>query len=268
MSTRRQDKRYIYNDDNKPDKFSNVRMYLRNRWLLVLLLLASFISVILIIQTVIAPLPQWRPAEFFAMFTIILSIVTILERSYKNFVQKQYRIIPTLTVSISDNTHVKINASIHNSGSIRLEPDNISLFVDSGVLNLDTKKYDFPFLLKHEQKEGRQKYDCILSEYCQSGKSFYPKDIVDNDPPNNNFKECFRMCYKLLHLSAESILYIDSGETFSEDIIIKLDTSGVYRAILIVTAKNKDCDCTCTSQQFVIQVPKEANEEPGGKEEK
>lgn len=47
------------------------------------------------------------------------------------------------------------------------------------------------------------------------------------------------MCYKLLHLSAESILYIDSGKTFSEDIIIKLDTSGVYMAILIVTAKNK-----------------------------
>lgn len=62
-------------------------------------------------------------------------------------------------------------------------------------------------------------------------------------------------------------LYIDSGETFPEDIIIKLDTSGVYSAILIVTARNKDCDCTCTSQQFVIQVPKEKHKETEEKTE-
>lgn len=255
MSTKRQDERYIYNEDNQPDKISNVLTFLRYRWLLVLLLLVSIISVILIVQKAITPLSQWKPAEFFSIFTIILTTVTILERSYKSFIQKQYRVIPTLTVSISDNTHVKINASIHNAGTIRLEPDNISIFVDSGVFNPETKKYDFPFLLKHEQKGNKQKYDCILSEYCQSGKEFYPKDIVDNDPENNNFKNCFRMCYKLSHLSAESILYIDSGEIFSENIIIKLETPGVYRAILIVTVKNKTCDCTCTSQQFVIQIP-------------
>ena len=252
MSSKRKDEKYIYNEDNQPNKGANLLTFLRYRWLMVLLLFVALFSIILIVLRFITPLAQWKPTEFFAIFTLSLAVIAVLERSYNSFSQRQYRIIAKLSISMQREKHIKITATVQNAGTVRIEPDNISVFLDSGVFNPESKRYDFPFLLKHEKKGEKQKYDCVLSEYCQTGKEFYPKDIVDNNPANGLYKSCFRMCYKLSHLSAESILYIGSGETFSEDIVIKLDEPGVYRAILIVTAKDKACDCMCTSQQFVV----------------
>lgn len=251
MRPKRQEDKYIYNEDNHPNHIANVMTYLRFRWLLVLLLIIAVLSIILIILR-FTQLSQWKPAEFIAVTTLILTVFAILERSYKNFTQRQYRILPKLEISVMSDNHVKMTGSVQNVGTVEIEPDNISIFLDSGVFNPGNRKYEFPFLLKHETKGRKQKYDCILSEYCQAGNEFYPSDIVNSDKINERFKNTHRTCYKLYHLSAESILYIGSGEIFTEDIVVKFDNPGVYRAILIVTAKDKACDCICTSQQFVI----------------
>jgi len=250
--SKRQDDKYIYNENNQPNRLANIISFFRYRWILVLVLLASLISAVLIMLR-FTKLVDWRPEEFVAVVTLMLAFFAILEKSYVGFMQKKYQIEAMLDISALDCSHVKITACVHNAGTVKIEPDNISVFIDTGLYNTESKRYDFPFLLKHESKAGKQNYDCILSDYCQTGKEFYPSDIVNNNSKYKRFKDTFRTCYKLSHLSEESILYIGAGEDFSEDIIIKIDTPGVYRVILIVTAKDKACDCICRSKQFMIK---------------
>ena len=251
MKSKRQDNKYIYNEDNQPNRIVNIVTFIRYRWLLVLLLIVAFISIIFIILR-FTPLAQWKPTEFISVTTLLLTVFATLDRSFKNFTQRQYRVFPKLDILPLNNNHIKITASVQNAGTVEIEPDNISIFIDSGIYNDRTKRYDLPFLLKHESKNSKRKYDCILSEYCQTGKEFYPSDIVNNNATYEKFKNTFRTCYKLSYLSEESILYIGAGEEFSEDIIVNMDNPGVYRAILIVTAKDKACDCICISKQFMV----------------
>lgn len=251
MMSKRQDDKYIYNEGNQPNRLANIASFLRYRWLLVLVLSSALVSVVLIILR-FTKFSDWKPAEFVAITALILSFSAVLERSYASFTKRKFQIEAILEVSHLNTNHVKISACLHNVGTVTIEPDNISVFIDSGIYDAESKRYEFPFLLKHEIKGGKRKYDCILSEYCQSGNEFYPSDIVNSNISYKQFKDTFRTCYKFKHLSEESILYIGAGEDFSEDLIIKLDNPGIYRVILIITAKDKACDCICKSKQFMI----------------
>jgi len=248
----RQDDKYIYDEDNQPNHLINFASFVRLRWPIVLVLVLAIVSVVLIILR-FTKLKDWRPEEFVGVATLIVAVFAILGKSYSSFSEKKHRIDASLDISVLNHTHVKVTACVHNAGTIKIEPFNISIFIDAGICNPRSKRYEFPFLLKHEIKDGKRKYDCILSEYCQTNKEFYPKDLVDSYSTDKKFEKTFRTCYRLAHLSEESILYIGAGEDFSEDVILELDEPGAYRAILIVTAKDKACDCICRSKQFFIE---------------
>jgi hypothetical protein len=142
--------------------------------------------------------------------------------------------------AITNNENAIITCSIENLGRKRITPKNIYLLVDKGLLKNGV--YEFSYLLKHEEGEN----DCNLSKRCKTGGlGCYPTDLVEDD-----FKDIYNKLIKLKHLSTESILFIDPGESFSEDVVLVLSEPGVYRATVVWTAINEDC--ICSSKQFII----------------
>ena len=60
----------------------------------------------------------------------------------------------------------------------------------------------------------------------------------------------YRKIIKLKHLSSETIMFIDPGEEFSEDVILHLN-SGIYRVTAVWTSVKEDC--ICGTKQFIIE---------------
>lgn len=52
------------------------------------------------------------------------------------------------------------------------------------------------------------------------------------------------------HLSSETIMFVDPGEEFSEDVILKL-SKGIYKATIVWTSVKEDCIC-CT-KEFIME---------------
>lgn len=143
-------------------------------------------------------------------------------------------------------------AYISNIGTAEIELDNTYLFVDEGIYNDEKRCYDFPFIQKkHLKIEGVADEDCIASSQCKNGNAVYPLFCphIEEFYKNHNV---FYNCYKLSHLSSQSILYMAPKEVFTEELALRLD-KGVYRAILVCVPNPKSCDCTCCNRNFFIQ---------------
>ena len=133
------------------------------------------------------------------------------------------------------------------------------LFIDQPFLSADSGVFNANHVLKHEperkcsimkrnHKETKREYNCQLSKLCLSGElKEYPEEL--KHPENKGMIFEFK---KLDILSPESILYINSGERFSEDVVVRLE-KGVYRVILIGIFGKKKNGCSCANKQFVIE---------------
>ncbi len=173
-------------------------------------------------------------AIIWMIFSVSTNLIfTILKRQLST--QRQIKV----DVDVKNNNAI-ITCTIDNFGRKRIKPKNIYLFVDQGILKEDS--YKFPYLLKHEEGE----YDCVLSKICKAGGVESFPDSLRTD----EFKNQYHKVFKLKHLSTESILYIDPGESFSEDAILEFNERGAYRAMVVWTAVNEDC--ICASKQFII----------------
>lgn len=212
------------------------------REITIIVLLSAFITAILIvwgIPLIATFLKELTTNEFIALLTVLISMFGI---TWQIIVFKLKR-VPKLKADLHVETisdHAIITSRIENIGGKTVTPYNVYLFIDEGILR-EKGYYEFPFLLKHEGGE----YDCVLSKICQKEKLDYPKDRL-----GRGFQNIHTDCIQLRHLSSESILYIAPAESFMEDVVVKLPKPGVYRAIIVFTAK--DADCICASKQFIV----------------
>ncbi len=215
-------------------------------WVIMVIVAISVISTAVFILLVIPKVSIYfatRTAnELIAIVAVLVSMVGVTWQIIRFRLRHvpQLRIVE-LDVEVLYEKFAIITSKIENTGGRKVTPNNVYLFIDEGILK-EGGNYEFPFLLKHEGGE----YDCVLSKICQQEKFAYPKDRLKNE-----FHNIHTDCIQLRHLSSESILYVGPGESFSEDVTVELPHPGVYRAVLVFTAK--DADCICSSRQFIIQ---------------
>ena len=182
--------------------------------------------------------------EIIAFATAIISIANVttnvILHNLKSRVTSKIKLGVNPTV-IDNGVHIA--NTVESMGGKRVIPKNVYLFIDKGVKG-DDDLYDFPFLLAHEQDEPH----CILGKRCRDGGlKKYPDDLIGRPAATGCRGIAFR---NLRHLSSESILFVDPGETFREDAVLDLKEPGVYRATLVFTATN--AECICTTRQFVF----------------
>lgn len=214
----------------------------RNFFLIATLLIVIFILFLLKIEKITLP------TEEFTLKDIFFPLATIIAYIYIYLGQKKYLSIkPSIKIKVETfKNFAKISCIYENNGGSQISPKNVGLFIDQGVLNDKEKTFfEFPFVLRHETEENKD--DCKLSRLCRSESNI--EEYIELIVPTR-FKDSFRTHIMLRHLSHESIKYIDPGEKFSEDIVIRLPEKGVYRAICIFTTKEPSC--ICSSKEFFI----------------
>ena len=229
-------------------KFSNLKNYpphIRKIIYIIIIAIAAPLLTWLMLKILIPFLSTKFSAlstsEIIASLAIIWMIFSVSTKLIFTILKRQLSAERQINVGIDViNDNAIITCTIDNFGRKRIKPKNIYLFVDQGILK--ESSYKFPYLLKHEEGE----YDCILSKTCKAGGLDSFPDILLTD----EFKNQYHKAFKLKHLSTESILYIDPGESFSEDVILNFNEKGAYRAMVIWTAVKEDC--MCASKQFII----------------
>ena len=154
-----------------------------------------------------------------------------------------------------DNT--VFSCSVQNIGDKEIRLKNTYLFIDQGVYNTVNHSYEFPFLQKKFLGiAGIADEDCIGCDLCKKGIAKYPKDTPHISKFYNESGIIpFCECYPLYHLSSESILCMAPKETFTEELVVKLEP-GVFRAILMCVPDPKTCDCMCCNKCFCVSLQK------------
>ena len=157
-----------------------------------------------------------------------------------------------LDVKQSQNNTI-FSCCIQNIGNTAIGLYNTFLFLDEGVFNPHNNLYEFPFLQKkYLGIEGVADEDCIGCAHCRKGDSTYPMQYPHIKQFYDEFRfEPFCQCYPLHHLSSNSILYMAPNESFTEELVVKLN-KGVYRAILMCVPTPESCDCMCCNKCFVV----------------
>lgn len=185
--------------------------------------------------------------ELIASITLLISLSTIVIKISEKILQQNYTskrriLLETLT----NGEYTTVTCKIENCGSKRIVPQNIYLMVEQGIEKEDV--ITFPYLLKHEEGE----FDCVFANLCKKGGfSCLPEHLLQPE-----FKGLYRKIIKMQHLSSETILFVDPGEEFSEDITMKLK-KGVYKATVVWTSVHEDC--ICATKEFIVYPGGERN---------
>lgn len=188
-------------------------------------------------------LKGFKTAEIISIIAIVLTVFSIIYKSYIKIISSIYdkKKAINLNVTCEDNYSI-ITCKISNKDTRRIIPQNIYLFLEKGIESNEFGiPVDFSFLLHHD----KGKCDCALGIECKEGNlKNFPENIVEK-----KYCQQYHSVFRLDQLCSESRRYIDPGEEFSEDLIIKLE-KGVYRATVVWTSV--DDDCICTTKQFIV----------------
>lgn len=179
--------------------------------------------------------------EVIASATLFISLGTIVIKVSENILKQSFTTKRKISIeSKIQGEYIIITGRIENLSRKRIIPQNIYLMVESGIEKNGIA--EFPYLLRHEEGE----YDCVLSSLCrQGGFTRLPEHILEE-----KFKTQYRQIIKMKHLSSETIMFVDPGEEFSEDVILKL-SKGIYKATIVWTSVKEDCIC-CT-KEFIME---------------
>jgi len=225
--------------------------HIENRYNIIfisLIILGTIIITVFLIAFVIPALGsilnKLQPNELIAAFGVIIAmlvgVIPIILHRLDSSKSKKSRL--EIQIETNDNL-VRISSSFENSGTKRIIPKNVYLFIDEGIEKDGI--FEFPYMLKHDAGEN----DCVLSIRCkQGGLQQYPSELCRGP----QFNATYSKLISLKHLSSESILFIDPGEKFTEDSILRIMKTGVFRATVVFTAVN--ADCSCTTREFIIQT--------------
>lgn len=183
-------------------------------------------------------------AEIIASLAIIVTIVLASVNLITASLNKRYASKKQLCLEVQfAYNKVIITSTVENTGFGRITPKSFYLFIDEGIkCNLNDVEYKFPNILVHEG----QNFDCALSRECKSNSV---QGKLSTSVLGGEFENTFHTFYKLIHISPHSVMFIDPGESFSEDAIFELDP-GIYRVILIGTSE--EADCMCAHKIFVV----------------
>lgn len=195
---------------------------------------------LLVIPYVTSYVQELTVNEVLASITLFLTIAKIISSLANSILKNNFQAKRKISLNIDTKVDFAIiTCTIENCSKKRIIPQNIYMMIEEGILNNNTA--EFPYLLKHEKGE----FDCVFAKYCKNGGvSTFPDYLIPSSYKNN-----FRKILPLKHLSSETIMFIDPGEEFSEDVVLKLK-SGVYRITVVWTSVKEDCIC-CT-KEFVI----------------
>lgn len=229
-------------------KFNSNKNFLANKKSVVIRLCA--VALIALIGVVILALivPYSNQAakkmtvnEVIASATLFISLGTIVIKVSENILKQSFTTKRKISIeSKIQGEYIIITGRIENLSRKRIIPQNIYLMVESGIEKNGIA--EFPYLLRHEEGE----YDCVLSSLCrQGGFTRLPEHILEEE-----FKTQYRQIIKMKHLSSETIMFVDPGEEFSEDVILKL-SKGIYKATIVWTSVKEDCIC-CT-KEFIME---------------
>ena len=192
---------------------------------------------------------NYTVVEIITIITLILTLARCVWSIGKNILSKCNAAKKSITLTIeSDKGYTIITCGIANRDTRRIKPKDIYLFIERGIQPSDSDEVArFPFLLFHE---GKNK-DCALGAICKLPDKLekFPDHIIKDDA----YKIGERKVIRLDELCQEGRHYIDPGEEFSEDVTMKFNETGVYRATVIWTSE-KD-DCICASKEFVVTTP-------------
>lgn len=178
--------------------------------------------------------------ELIAGITLFISLATIVFKISERILKRSFSAKRRISLEANaDGEHAVITCRIENCGTKRIVPQNIYLMIEQGV------EEDcigcFPYLLKHEKDE----FDCVFANLCKSGGfTNLPDHLLEPQ-----YKNLFRRIIKMKHLSSETILFVDPGEEFSEDVVVKLN-KGIYRATVVWTSVKEDC--ICATKEFIV----------------
>jgi hypothetical protein len=171
---------------------------------------------------------------FIPAFLCTVPILTLVHKIASDTYEKNLSSTKT-SISVSSTTNnVVVTCTLKSFHPKRLFIDKAYLFIDTGILQ--EKIYKFKHILQHEYGET----SCLIEKKMCNGDISCYKDI--NNESEGYFSE-------LKHLSSSTILYLDTEEEFSDDIVFQL-TPGVYRAMFVTTFKNADCNCAI--KHFVV----------------
>lgn len=178
--------------------------------------------------------------ELIASITLLISLGTIVVKISEKILQQSYTAKRRISLDTSTKgEYTTVTCKIENCGTKRIVPQNIYLMVEQGLEKDGV--ITFPYLLKHEEGE----FDCVFANLCKKGGfSCLPDHLLLTE-----FKGLYRKIVKMQHLSSETILFVDPGEEFSEDITMRLGT-GVYKATVVWTSVKEDC--ICTTKEFIV----------------
>lgn len=177
-----------------------------------------------------------------AVLAVMLTLIGYIISITLNIVSQQMNSKSSLYLDVDINgKYVRIRCCVENKGSKRINPNAFYLFIDQPLLNSNSGMYVQNHILKHNCKQN-----CRLSDLCRKGiENEFEREFVIPHCDQGYFG------YKKLDMiSPDSILYINPGEAFSEDVVIKLE-KGVYRVLFIGTFDKKGC--LCANQQFIIK---------------
>lgn len=229
-------------------KFNNNKNFSANRKSTIIRLCAVALIVVigLVILAIIIPYSNkavklMTVNEVIASATLFITLGTVVIKISENILKQNFTAKRKISIeSKTEGEYAIITCRIENCSKKRIVPQNIYLMVESGVEKDGI--VEFPYLLKHEEGE----FDCIFASLCKQGGF--------TCLPNHLLEECFKTQYrkiiKLRHLSSETIMFIDPGEEFSEDVTLKL-SKGIYKATVVWTSVKEDC--ICGTKQFIIE---------------
>lgn len=208
---------------------------------------------------VLAPImSKWEATTVLAAVTVIATFCNAIIPAVVTFYLHKKDNHPFLcmradiTADVMENGNVKLSSWVENIGNAPFETYITNIYIDKGKGRpLDGKItfYDFPELLNH--KEKGKSHDCILALKCKDDNIHYPRKEEICQEYDYQYED-FRYNRVLMHLSNESVQFIQPGERFYEDIVVQLHQEGVYRVTLVVTTKTEGCECTCSTKQFYV----------------
>ena len=177
---------------------------------------------------------------------VILTIIGYMLKVTENLVSRQVETDLMLSVEVvTDNKYAIITSIVENKSIRRIKNMEYFLFIDQPILERNSGIYKVNHVLKHD---CNNKYYCKFAKECKENNiASYPRKFRLKSNSGNlyyGFK-------KLDFLSPESVLYINPGERFSEDVVFSLKP-GVYRILLIGLYGKKLKHCSCANKQFII----------------
>lgn len=180
--------------------------------------------------------------SYMEVLAVILTVIGYIISITHDIISQQINSKFSLSLDINvDGKYARIRCCVENKGNKRINPNAFYLFIDQPLIDSNSGIYKQNHILKHDCKQN-----CQLSDLCKTNSvDKFEREFIIPHCDQGYFS------YKKLDLiSSESILYINPGESFSEDVVVKLK-KGVYRILLIGSYDKKGC--LCANQQFVIK---------------